>query len=388
MPIKHLLLLIAPMILSAAPDFSQAFKAPKTYPTEAMQFAFEVAEGVRPILYEGENYQGKPTKVFAWYGVPQTGKAPYPAIVLVHGGGGTAFAEWVRRWNERGFAAIAMDLNGSIPIEDFENPQPPHRHFPEGAVVNNLNPQDPIEEQWAFYSISAIIRAHSLLLSFPEIDKKHIGITGISWGGWLTSLTVGYDHRFCYAASVYGCGYLNEGGLTRTVKPLAKLSPELQQKWFDTWNPAACLAKAKMPTFMVNDCDDAAYPLSSWIKTYHEAKPIAAFISQTFGHNHNEGDRPEVLRFAKAKCGLATMPPTFSNFKIVGNEISVDFTGGKPPYSAEAIYTTQQYRGEKRAWIAVQAKIDGNHISATLPKGVIFAFINLTDAEGTVSALE
>ena len=215
------------MLLLATPDFSKAFKTPKTFPTDSMSFAFEVAEGVRPIMYEGEDYKNKPTKVFAWYGVPKTGKAPYPAIVLVHGGGGTAFSEWVRRWNERGFAAIAMDLNGSIPIGSFERPRPPHRHFAEGANVNNLNPEDPIEEQWAFYSISSIIRAHSLLLSFPEIDKKHIGITGISWGGWLTSLTVGYDQRFCYAAPVYGCGYLNEGGLTRTVKPLEKHSPEM-----------------------------------------------------------------------------------------------------------------------------------------------------------------
>ena len=32
--------------------------------------------------------------------------------VLVHGGGGTAFDAWVRLWNDRGYAAIAMDLAG------------------------------------------------------------------------------------------------------------------------------------------------------------------------------------------------------------------------------------------------------------------------------------
>ena len=29
-----------------------------------------------------------------------------PGMVLVHGGGGTAFASWVKRWNDRGYAAM------------------------------------------------------------------------------------------------------------------------------------------------------------------------------------------------------------------------------------------------------------------------------------------
>ena len=77
-------------------------------------------EGVHGIFYDGIPYRGKPTKVFAYYGLPsnelvseeQTSEAPRkcPGVVLIHGGGGTAFAEWVRLWNRRGYAAIAMDV--------------------------------------------------------------------------------------------------------------------------------------------------------------------------------------------------------------------------------------------------------------------------------------
>jgi len=373
--------------LAPASLFAKAFQVPKTFPAEGLSFAFEVPEGIRPILYEGETYQGRQTKVFAWYGIPNNVKPPYPAIVLVHGGGGTAFTEWVHNWNERGFAAIAMDLNGALPIVTRENIKA-YEPFADGASVDRHNPQDPLEEQWAFHSIAAIIRANSLLRSFPEIDHEHIGITGISWGGWLTSLTVGYDQRFCFAVPVYGCGYLNEGGLTHTVKQLETQPPELQQKWFDTWNPAACLVKAQMPLFMVNDCDDKAYPMTSWLKTFQDAKPLAAFLAPAFGHSHEAGDRPEVLRFARAFCGQATKPPTFSNFKIDGQTISVDFTGGKPPYSACVFYTTQEYADSPREWPSLPAAIDGQHISASLPAGTVFAFVNLSDAEGTVSALD
>ena len=88
-------------------ELSQLTDAPKMY--EAEGFA---AEGdIKPIYFDGLPWQGKPTRIFAWLGMPQPnlenpgGKVP--GVVLVHGGGGTAFKEWVKKWNEQGFAAIA-----------------------------------------------------------------------------------------------------------------------------------------------------------------------------------------------------------------------------------------------------------------------------------------
>src|SRR5262249_29250915 len=89
----------------------QVLVAPRTYP------APERDEGPVPALfYERMPYRGKATRVFAYVGVPQMeGTAKVPGMVLVHGGGGTAFVEWVRIWNRRGYAAIAMDLEGHVP---------------------------------------------------------------------------------------------------------------------------------------------------------------------------------------------------------------------------------------------------------------------------------
>jgi dienelactone hydrolase len=41
-----------------------------------------------------------------------TEKESFPGIVLVHGGGGAAFAKWAELWAKRGYAGIAMDLAG------------------------------------------------------------------------------------------------------------------------------------------------------------------------------------------------------------------------------------------------------------------------------------
>ena len=77
---------------------------------------------IHSLKYEGEKYLGNDTEVFAFYASPITlGEAKvgakFPGVVLIHGGGGTAFADWVQLWAKRGYAAIAMDLNGSRPPE-------------------------------------------------------------------------------------------------------------------------------------------------------------------------------------------------------------------------------------------------------------------------------
>src|SRR5580704_12779153 len=96
-------------------------------------------EGAVPAL-RNELYHGLPTRVFAYYATPDTlaGKnspgRKFPAVVLVHGGGGTAFREWCELWAKRGYAAIAMDLAGYQPIEG-QNPHVPKNRtrLPDGG---------------------------------------------------------------------------------------------------------------------------------------------------------------------------------------------------------------------------------------------------------------
>ena len=77
-------------------------------------------EGVNALTFEGVPFQGHPTRVFAWLGLPAVKSGEkVPAMVLVHGGGGSAFEEWVRLWVGRGYAAIAMDNCGQIPVGHY-----------------------------------------------------------------------------------------------------------------------------------------------------------------------------------------------------------------------------------------------------------------------------
>ena len=120
------------------------FLTPEFY--EAPLFKYP---GMKSVFYEGLPYNGKPTRIFAWYGIPAnaTKKKKVPGIVLVHGGGGTAFGDWIRLWNSRGYAAIAMDTCGGVPAWSEEphskNLWPRHEHSGPAGWGNFPSPDSP-----------------------------------------------------------------------------------------------------------------------------------------------------------------------------------------------------------------------------------------------------
>ena len=72
-------------------------------------------ENPQAIYMESLVWEGKETRAYAWLGLPKVSKnEKVPGVVLVHGGGGSAFKQWVEEWNERGFAAISIAVEGQI----------------------------------------------------------------------------------------------------------------------------------------------------------------------------------------------------------------------------------------------------------------------------------
>src|SRR5690606_25279531 len=104
---------------------------------------------------------------------------------------------------------------------------------------------DGFNEQWQFHAVSNIIRAHSLIRSFKEVDQENTALTGISWGGYLTNLVSGIDHRFKAAVPVYGAGFLHEG--SAWDQQFDSLGREKAEKWVRLWDPSRYVGHATMP---------------------------------------------------------------------------------------------------------------------------------------------
>src|SRR5438477_11375092 len=130
------------------------------------------SEGLKAIFYDGLPFRGKPTRVFAWLGLPKIEPGQKaPGMVLVHGGGGTAFEEWVRLWTERGYAAIAMDTCGSVPVGAASKWVHDEKGGPPGwGGWDQIG--WPREDQWTYHAVADAIQAHSILRSLPEVDPE------------------------------------------------------------------------------------------------------------------------------------------------------------------------------------------------------------------------
>ena len=171
---------------------------------------------VHALMYAGEKYRGNETRVFAYYASPKTlGQNVdnnVPGIVLVHGGGGTAFANWAMLWAKRGYAAIAMDLAGcGEERKRLSDGGPNQSHTEKFSAID-----EPLENQWAYHAVANVVRGHSLLRSLDGVDADRTALIGISWGGYLTCIVAGLDDRFKVAMPVYGCGFLRENSVWKS----------------------------------------------------------------------------------------------------------------------------------------------------------------------------
>ena len=363
---------------------------------------------IRSLVLEGEKTNGQPTDVFAYFSTPARLKGQtkpgsgFPGVVLLHGGGGTAFSLWVQMWVDRGYAAIALDLGGKRPKAPEFAPETgrirKHYDFDRNLRVrllragplddaNNkfMNVDGNFRNDWQFHAVSAAIRAHSFLRSLPEVDPEKTAVTGISWGGYLTCLTASVDHRFKAAVPVYGCGYLYDGESVQRGF-IERLGEADQKKWVALHDPSRFLPYCKVPILFVNGTNDKHYPLRSYSRSYALVKSEKAIrIQAGMSHNHKAGWAPgEIQRFIDhrllGKPGLCRVVNTGMN----GGVFSAEVGQGTKPVSAQLQYTKGEGPLVSRKWLVVNAQVKGDTVSAAVPGGATIWCLAIKDKYGAM----
>ena len=167
----------------------------------------------RAIFFDALEYEGRATRAYALVCIPAgaSPETPVPGIVLVHGGGGSAFQEWVDLWAERGYAAISIAVEGQTdarePREDGRGAWLRHEWAGPSRVGIYGDMAKPLADQWMYHAVADTVLANSLLRSVPAVNAGKVGVMGISWGGVVTSTVIGIDSRFAFAIPTYGCGH-------------------------------------------------------------------------------------------------------------------------------------------------------------------------------------
>jgi dienelactone hydrolase len=343
---------------------------------------------LRKLYYESEPYHGKPTRVFAYYAQPAKVVGRLPAMVLLHGGGGKAFPQWARLWAERGYVALAMDFGGNGPdgkrLPDAGPGQSDEDKFPRAKTD--------LREMWSYHAVAAAIRGVSLLSSLPQVDAERIGVTGISWGGYLTCLVAGLDDRLKVAVPVYGCGFLHEN--SAWLKIFDQLPKDRGEEWTANFDPSRFLKQAKMPMLFVNGTNDSAYPLDSYRKSYRLVANHQLCIKVNMKHGHAAGWAPvEIGLFVDQYLNKGVALPAFKGpFLLIQTGVfifaRIEYASATLVDRAELHWTTDSGPWQKRKWQSQSVRFESGKISARLPdkKPTVF-FVSITDKRNaTVSS--
>jgi dienelactone hydrolase len=367
-------------ITSSPWDTLELYKTPKTYPDDLCKL-----NGFKSFFYEGLEYKGCNTRIFAYYKKPAGTPPPegWPAVICVHGGGGTAFPEWVQTWVDHGYAAIAMDLEGHLPKGEF-----PNREWHEKAGPPRITTFGDIEladrEQWFFHAVVDVIRANSLLRSFSDINKKKIGIHGISWGGVITEAVIGIDHRLAFAISVYGCGFLYQTTCPGFKKFFDVMSNDQLSTYKSKWDPSIYLPDCKIPTLFYIGSNDGAFPLDIWQKSALLIKGKRMFcipVNSEHGHIWNQ---KEIFAFADEVARNGRPLLQIGNAEIVDGiataEISMYSNSQDSFVSAiQLVYTKDTCDWQHRKWQSIPAKFENKTALCELPPLTKAFYFSITD---------
>ncbi len=353
----------------------------------------QVSSGeIHEIYFDVLAYKGKGTRAFALIRLPKVATTvdKVPGIVLVHGGGGSAFKEWVDLWVKRGYAAISIAVEGQTDERQRNGPgrRPWIRHAWAGprrvGIYGDMG--EPIEDQWMYHAVADTVLANSLLRSLPEVDAGRVGVMGISWGGVITSTVIGIDNRFAFAIPVYGCGHKSD---SKNQYGQALGKSDLYKK---VWDPIVRLHRATMPAQWLSWPGDKHFPMDAFAASYRQASgPRLVTLIPGMKHGHGAAwRRPDSYAFADSIVRENAIWARQTGTELDGDRYHARFRTTKPAEEAVLVSTVDTGFTGNRSWTQTAAELNNVNgewvVASTLPPGTTAWFVNLKSGNLTASS--
>lgn len=322
------------------------------------------------------------TKVFCYVGIPETASEQnkVPGVVLVHGATGSAFYDWVEAWMDKGYAAIAMDTEGRMPTPatslyhaDYPYQTSVKTHGPVNASFGDST--KPIEEQWAYHALASVIASNSFLAGFEEVDAERIGITGVSYGGFLACLAAGYDDRFAFGAPVYGC-------LSNAPSAAEFGSYINRNSGAEVWDGLGPLQENRTPMLFVNSDTDGHFAPDSTSRCAAACKFGAMTLVPGLTHGHSQGaEVSEVFAFADEICKEKT-PLVRVTEQPEEGAMRVAIPKGVNIKNVKLRYTLEETLNKDTEWFSEDAETDGEYVYYSRENNKKHCYLNCKDDRG------
>ncbi len=309
------------------------------------------------------------TWVFAAIGTPNKEKPEggYPAVVLVHGGGGTVNSNWMNYWMDRGYVALAFDVFGHQLDENLNRVDNPESGPKETGGGSNLDGVENPYDSWAYHVVYNAIMCNNILRSRANVDTDRIVVTGNSWGGYATSLVAGVDKRFAAFAALNGCGYVYRD--TTWLKD-GIFGGADKEKWIELYDPSSYLPYATKPMLFVSGLDDEYFSTYNRIQSASLIKG-KAFYSQRRDLAHanwpNAGETYEFFQHVLYNQPTMTL---VEDILVEGNTATLQYEN-KTFNSVYFVYTTSKDAdSHKWVWESVKVEAVDGVYSCEIPENV------------------
>ncbi|MEX0324899.1 MAG: alpha/beta hydrolase family protein [Puniceicoccaceae bacterium] len=196
------------------------------------------------LVFEDRN--GRPCEVYAERCLLDG--SDRPAVVHCVGGGQTVNRNDLLDWARKGFSSVSFDWQ----IGNYSNHDPEKKsRWPEG-VVSQINYLRNEREAVLPLAVRAAGACIDWLLDSGRINPEGIGVTGISWGGYLAWLVSAYEPRVKAAVPVYGCG----GQFDPRHPGQFRLHPDIAAIWRDKWDPFSIVDRYSKPVCYLSATND------------------------------------------------------------------------------------------------------------------------------------
>lgn len=229
----------------------------------------------QPVFYTGYN----DSQQMGWVLYPRDfdPETRYPAILDIHGGPktvyGTVFYHEMQVWASRGYFVF------------FCNPFGSDGQGNEYADLRSRYGTHDYEDLMAF--------TDAVISRIPQIDPSRIGVTGGSYGGFMTNWIIGHTDRFKTAASqrsisnwlsFYGTSDI---GVSFVKDQMGCALEDVERLWEQS--PLKYKNNIKTPTLFIHSDEDYRCPLEQGLQMYNavlDAKQDARLVL-FHGENHD-----------------------------------------------------------------------------------------------------
>jgi dipeptidyl aminopeptidase/acylaminoacyl peptidase len=214
----------------------------------------------------------------------------YPLVVRVHGGPSWAVTPyWPTRW----------DFSMALPSQGYFVLQPNARgSYGEGEAFTAANRKD-----WGGGDFRDILAGVDEAISTAPIDTNRVGITGWSYGGYMTMWAVTQTNRF--RAAVAGAGisnlqsYYGENKIDQSLIPFFGASVYDDPSAYSKSSPINFIKNVKTPTLIVVGDSDGECPSPQSFEFWHALKtfgvPTQLVIYAKEGHHFSNPEHSQDL---------------------------------------------------------------------------------------------